>query len=905
VSVLASPGELPRARAALAAAGVRVQRAAGPRLQVAAPPSRIGALGRLAGVAAAGAATPAFQDAVVGEGVERTGAPGLRPLAAGGRGMVVAILDQGFGRDWPARQLEGELPPPQRLELRSFDPIDGLAGTDAYGEPTDHGDLVAQTVHDLAPDARYIFANYHTDQDFVVAVDWLTTRRPDIVVHANNFLEGPFDGTGAAARAADRAAAAGILWFNSAGNYGERHWSGGWTDADGDGVLDWPVNPDWTFSPPAPRRNFGQRLSFALSWTAGPGEAAADLDLQMQRQDPGGGWTTVAASRDRQALGAPPAERITGFPTDTGVYRLRVVLVSGAPPTGALTLFSREVPLAPIGGGPAGSVPTPADARGSISVGAVDWVNLAIQGFSSRGPTADGRLKPDLAAPTNTLVVRPWGPREAGGTSISAPVAAGAAAILWAAERTIDPGVAGQQVLSDLRASALDRGEPGPDPAYGAGVVRLTPRAAPAAAPFPQPAAAGWSAPAALSPPAPVADQPALAVRAGGEAVAAWRQLDGDASAVRAAVLPAEGAWSAAETVSGDDALVRDPAVAVAPTGDAVAVWTAIRAGRSVIRAAVRRSDGGWSPPTDLSPPARAALSPRVAIDDTGNAAAVWVELEAGNEAVRWATHTPAGAWSAPGDLSPTGRGNTEGVLEPRIALSALGDAVAVWTRMDEAGPEVQAAVRPARGGWTVPSALSQSGQAALTPDAAVTDGGGAVAVWTRLDGQQRRFEVQAAERPGGGEWSLPQPLSAPAPAPFQGGVRPRVALDGAARAVAVWTHDGGALRAVRAAARAPGGGWSAPVQLSAPGGDAGAPELALDRAGPATAVWIREGPAGPVVQTALGGADGAWSAPADLSGPRAAAAVAAAGGGVAAAAWLRSSAGAAVVEASVRRGPS
>ena len=38
----------------------------------------------------------------------------------------------------------------------------------------------------------------------------------------------------------NQAAAAGVLWVNSAGNYRTRHWEGAWTDADGDGNLDVP-----------------------------------------------------------------------------------------------------------------------------------------------------------------------------------------------------------------------------------------------------------------------------------------------------------------------------------------------------------------------------------------------------------------------------------------------------------------------------------------------------------------------------------------------------------------------------------------------------------------------------------------------------------------------------------------
>ena len=64
--------------------------------------------------------------------------------------------------------------------------------------------------------------------------------KPNIVVHSNSFLFGRFDGTGWFAQKVDQAAAAGVLWVNSAGNYRTRHWEGAWSDADGDGNLDVP-----------------------------------------------------------------------------------------------------------------------------------------------------------------------------------------------------------------------------------------------------------------------------------------------------------------------------------------------------------------------------------------------------------------------------------------------------------------------------------------------------------------------------------------------------------------------------------------------------------------------------------------------------------------------------------------
>ncbi|MGI4739691.1 MAG: S8 family serine peptidase [Janthinobacterium lividum] len=108
----------------------------------------------------------------------------------------------------------------------------------------------------------------------------------------------------------------------------------------------------------------------------------------------------------------------------------------------------------------------PADADSIITVGAVDSLRNHA-GFSSYGPTADGRLKPTLAAmgvasavltPSGTVV-------RGGGTSYACPELAGLVAGFWQANPTLNA----QQVMGALRNGASQAQSP--DNTLGYGIV--------------------------------------------------------------------------------------------------------------------------------------------------------------------------------------------------------------------------------------------------------------------------------------------------------------------------------------------------------------------------------------------------------------------------------------------------
>ena len=93
----------------------------------------------------------------------------------------------------------------------------------------------------------------------------------------------------------------------------------------------------------------------------------------------------------------------------------------------------------------------PADADSIMTVGAVDSLGRHA-GFSSYGPSADGRIKPTLSAMGQaTAVINPGGVVFRGnGTSYACPTLAGMVAGFWQA----NPSLTAQQVIMALRSTA-------------------------------------------------------------------------------------------------------------------------------------------------------------------------------------------------------------------------------------------------------------------------------------------------------------------------------------------------------------------------------------------------------------------------------------------------------------------
>ena len=125
-------------------------------------------------------------------------------------------------------------------------------------------------------------------------------------------------------------------------------------------------------------------------------------------------------------------------------------------------------------------------------------------------------------------------------------------------------------------------------------------------------------------------------------------------------------------------------------------------------------------------------------------------------------------------------------------------------------------------------------GQDAIYPSVAVDPAGTATAVWARFDGT--RYIAQSSTRTApGGLWSAPVNLSHT----LLSVSNTHVATSSSGRVVATWSAEpDGAPCRVQAAIRAPGAAWGPGVDLSDTTADAIQPRLVVAADGAATVVW-------------------------------------------------------------------
>lgn len=362
---------------------------------------------------------------------------GVRYIKAGNPGSCdIAVIDMEF-ENWNVNTLVS----PYVVETKDF----SGAGFTNPGEGS-HGVACAEIIAATLPGVKLHLYKVYTPAQLETAVIWAKQNNVRIISHSVSWFNYSFyDGTGTINEIANRAVDSGIVWVNSAGNYAKRHYHGvGFTDIDGNGVMEFPSGAEYL----PVYLHEGKQYNFYMNWNSYGNTVGKDLDLYLFLLGSG----VVDFSTNNQQSGAfiSPTEGISYVPLVSGWYGIAIVnwtyIDTGNYfiPSG-IHIFSTGAEIENFFGLPsdrvsAMSLTDPATAEKVITVGATYWnpSSYGLEDFSSRGPTSDGRQKPDVIGPdgTSSLIYgyssgnrnldRNLG-RSFFGTSASAPYVAGVA----------------------------------------------------------------------------------------------------------------------------------------------------------------------------------------------------------------------------------------------------------------------------------------------------------------------------------------------------------------------------------------------------------------------------------------------------------------------------------------------
>ncbi|MEZ5416650.1 MAG: hypothetical protein R2708_04835 [Vicinamibacterales bacterium] len=269
------------------------------------------------------------------------------------------------------------------------------------------------------------------------------------------------------------------------------------------------------------------------------------------------------------------------------------------------------------------------------------------------------------------------------------------------------------------------------------------------------PAFDAWLIPEQLSPPGQWAQIPRIAMDSAGNALVVWiRWTDPVYELVGRRFVAAGQYWSAPVTIATIGEGGAGPALAITPGGDAIAIWTGVTSsapvGAGIFAARYLAASNAWLPAVGVSSPTDFAFLADVALAPGGDAVAVWlVEVTETTEAIQTARFAAAtGTWQTPVTRSAAGTFADDGA----VTIDDAGNAVVAWQRSTlaettryDAGSDT----------WSAVTVVSV-GMALEGPALATDADGNTVALWRVVGGGVEITRYDA----GLDAWSTTQPLT-------------------------------------------------------------------------------------------------------------------------------------------------
>jgi hypothetical protein len=327
------------------------------------------------------------------------------------------------------------------------------------------------------------------------------------------------------------------------------------------------------------------------------------------------------------------------------------------------------------------------------------------------------------------------------------------------------------------------------------------------------------------------AEHPQVAMNGDGDAVAVWRQFDGYHNNIWSNRYIVGDGWGDALIIGLDPIMPAGdadwPQVAMDGDGNAVAVWQVWMGTQQSIWSNQYVVGDGWYYAWPIEYDHADARSPQVAMDGDGNAVAVWHQWDGKNI---WSSRYVVGDdWGDWGDaeLIETGDGDA---YSPEVAVDEDGNAIAVWRQWDGTNSNIWSnRYDVVDGCWGDAQPIETDVEVAYSPQVAIDGEGNAIAVW------EQSISIWSNRYVVGEGWGLAQPIETD---DMSAAEFPQVAMDGKGNAIAVWRQLDDPSPSIWSNRYVVGVGWGLATLIETEDEEAVCPQVAMDANGNAVAVW-------------------------------------------------------------------
>ena len=342
---------------------------------------------------------------------------------------------------------------------------------------------------------------------------------------------------------------------------------------------------------------------------------------------------------------------------------------------------------------------------------------------------------------------------------------------------------------------------------------------------------------------------PQVAMDGSGNAIAVWQQYDGVRSNIWSTRFTVEEGWGESvliETDNSGDA--RNPQIAVDDSGNAIAVWQQNDGTRYCIYSNRYVAGVGWGSATPIeSYDSEGAFNPQIAVCESGSATVVWEQEDGEFGSIHSNRYVAGTGWESAILIGSADDWWEANVNDPQLSVDSSGNAMAVWLQYGYSGTSLWSNRYEVGTGWRTATLIETEGSVSVAsrPQVALDDSGNAIVVWSGSDGF--RDNVCSNRYTVGNGWGDMTLLEND---DVENNSAPHVAFDGSGNAIAVWTawHQGEEVypsyeSGIKANRYVAGSGWlGATVVEDLSTGMTGSLRVAVNDLGNAVAVWHIDG---------------------------------------------------------------